>query len=393
MAEPMDDRELERLMKEGLERRAADVDEGAAAELVASARAGSARRPWRTTAVMGLAAASVAGIAFATVALNDDDIRSGGRRPTTEGPATGSPVTEWRTEYWRDVKVDVPADWGWGGAPMPDFVDPESNSSGRILDCGASAYIGPKGGRYVNGEVNSNGDVLFINGDPSVPYVGRPLMMTDACRVVGLGDVQPPSAPYVWLGAPIEEGTVDVGGGFTQETIEVNGSTVTVATKDPGLRREILASAGGGETCMSEYDGAPTIQAVPREGVPEVTGMTVCAYSLSDGRAELTYATHVGAEATRNFKDAVGRTPVADCQPGNASEWVLLTVEGTEGIRQEHLVQLGECSGIELIPGGDLIELTDETVAPWAVDGIPAYVVGPRGGKGNTFEFFRGMLG
>jgi hypothetical protein len=99
------------------------------------------------------------------------------------------------------------------------------------------------------------------------------------------------------------------------------------------------------------------------------------------------------AAATQSFKEAVSRTPVAGCRPKDSREWVLLTVEGTGGIRQEHLVQLGECSGIELLPGGQLIELNDETVAPWAVDGIPAYVVGPRGGKGNTFEFFRGMLG
>jgi len=382
MAEPMDDRELERLMKEGLEQRAASVDESAAGQLVAAARAGSSRSPWRTTAVMGLAAASVAGIAFATVALDDDDIRSGGRStPTTGDPGTGTEVTEWRTEYWRDVKVDVPADWGWGGAPQPDIVDPESGSNGEPIDCGAEAYIGPDGTR-------------FLNGGDSTPYVGRPLMMTDACMgQVGPGSWRPPTAPYVWLGAPVEPGTVEFPNGYVMETVEVNGSTVSVATKDPALRHEILATAGGGETCMSEYDGAPTIEAVPREGVPEVTGMTVCAYREVNGRAELTYVTHVGAAAARSFKDAVGRAPVENCQPRNASEWVLLTVEGTEGIRQEHLVQLGECSGIELIPGADLVELTDETVAPWAVGGIPAYVVGPYGGKGLTGGFFRGMLG
>jgi len=76
-----------------------------------------------------------------------------------------------------------------------------------------------------------------------------------------------------------------------------------------------------------------------------------------------------------------------------AHKWVLLTVEGAGGLRQEHLVQMGECSGIQLLPGDDLIELTEETVAPWAVDGIPAYVTGPYGGKGLTGGFFKGMLG
>src|SRR3546814_15859649 len=63
---------------------------------------------------------------------------------------------------------------------------------------------------------------------------------------------EPPQAPYVWLGADVEPGTIDAGNGFTQETIEVNGSTVTVATQDESIRRRILDSAAGGETCMSD---------------------------------------------------------------------------------------------------------------------------------------------
>jgi len=380
MAEPMDDRELERMMKEGLEQRAATVDESAAGEILTSARSGSARRSWRNTAVIGLTAASVAGIALATLVLDDDEIRSGGR-DTVGNASTEGPATRWRTEYWHDTKVDVPADWGWGGAPMPESTDLETGNVGDAIDCGASAYVGSDGTR-------------LLNGDRSVPYVGRPLMMTDACMgQVGPGNWQPPTAPYVWLGAPVEPGTVEFANGYVMETREVNGSTVSVATKDPALRREILATAGGGETCQSEYDVAPSIEAVPREGILEVTGMTICAYTEVAGGVQLTYVTHVGAEATRNFEDAVGRTPVADCQPNGAHEWVLLTVEGTEGLRQDHLVQLGECSGIQLLPGGDLVELTQETVAPWAVDGIPAYVVGPYDGKGSTGGFFRGMLG
>jgi hypothetical protein len=152
MAEPMDDRELERLMKEGLERRAADVDEGAAAELVASARQGSAQRSWRTTA-------------WATVALNDDDTPTE-RTPPSDRTIVDPIPKDWRLEAWHGVTVQVPADWGWGGAPMPDIVDPESGSNGEPIDCGAMAYIGPEGGRYVNGEDGPNGAVLFLNGDP-----------------------------------------------------------------------------------------------------------------------------------------------------------------------------------------------------------------------------------
>ena len=382
MAEPMDDRELERLMKEGLERRAADVNDGAAGQLVASAHEGSARRPWRTTAVMGLAAASVAGIAFATLVLDDDDIRSGGRRDDVVAPIP----QEWRLEAWHGVTVRVPADWAWGGAPMSDSVDREDGGDDRVLACGTAAYVGADGKR-------------LLNGDDSLPYVGRPVYMTDVCQVVGLREEPPPAAPYVWLGSPIAVGKVNLGGGYTQETIEVAGETVTVATGNAALRAQILSTAKPAPTgelgCPTSFSDAPEIVAVPREGITDPVAMTVCAYQRESDEApvNLVYSTRVGATAAQAFKAAVSRSPIANCNAGDAHEWVLLTVEGTGGIRQDHLVLLGECSGIELIPGGDLIELNDETVAPWAVDGIPAYVVGPRGGKGNTFEFFRGMLG
>jgi hypothetical protein len=382
MAEPMDDRELERLMKEGLERRAADVDEGAAGQLVASAREGSARRSWRTTAVMGLAAASVAGIAFATLVLDDDDIRSGGRTDDVVAPIP----QDWRLEAWHGVSVRVPADWAWGGAPMADSVDREDGGQDRLLDCGAAAYVGADGKR-------------FLNGDDSLPYVGRPAYMTDVCQVVGLREEPPPTAPYVWLGSPIKVGTVDLGGGYTQETIEVAGETVTVATGDTALRAQILSTAKSARTgepdCPTSFSDAPEIVAVPREGITDPVAITVCAYQRESdgGPVNLVYSTRVGETAAHAFKAAVSRSPIANCNPEDAHEWVLLTVEGAGGIRQDHLVLLGECSGIELIPGGDLIELNDETVAPWAVDGIPAYVVGPYGGKGLTGAFFRGMLG
>jgi hypothetical protein len=381
----MDERELEQRMREGLELRAGQVDLGRADSLAAAARedgpgsTGRGRGPW----VMGLAAASVLAVVGGTaLVLNDDD---GGSGDLVADPATTPPaITDWRTEYWHDLKVDVPADWGWGGAPLADFVEVGQPPSDQLIDCGAAAYIRADGER-------------ILDGDTDVPYVGRPIMQTDACLSLGQGDWQPPTAPYVWLGSPVEVGTVDFANGYVMETTEVNGSRVSVATRDATLREQILDSAAGGETCISEYDDAPEIVAVPREGVPEPTGMTVCAYrdDADGGTARLVYATHVDAAATRAFREAVSDDGAAgtQCRTTEAHEWVLLAVEGEGGLRQDHLVTLGQCSGIELLPGGELVALTDANVAPWAVDGMPAYVVGPYGGKGATGQFFKGMLG
>jgi hypothetical protein len=386
MAEPMDERELERLMREGLEQRAVGVDESAASELVAAARSGASRRSWRTTATIGLAAASVAGVALATLVLDDEDIRSGGRDDDVVAPVP----QDWRLEAWHGVTVRVPADWGWGGAPMADSMPREEGGDDRLVDCGASAFVGADGQR-------------LVDGDGSIPYVGRPVYMTDVCSVVGLREEPPPTAPYVWLGSPIDVGEVDLGNGYTQETVEVAGETVTVATDDPELREQILATATPAPTgeldCPTSFPDTPEIVAVPREGVADPVGITVCVLQRDGdaGPVNLVYSTRVGATAARAFKLALRRNPAAAnpyCVREPAFEWVLLKIEGADGVRQDNLVHLGRCAGIELLPGDGPVNLNDETVAPWAVDGIPAYVVGPQGElRGLDSSFFRGMLG
>ncbi len=49
-----------------------------------------------------------------------------------------------------------------------------------------------------------------------------------------------------------------------QQTVEVNGSRLTVATDDKPLRERILASARGGETCMSDVETQAESDAFPR---------------------------------------------------------------------------------------------------------------------------------
>lgn len=143
--------------------------------------------------------------------------------PGEDGVPVGPPVAGdtgsaadglWRTEYWRDLRVDVPDSWGWGGA---------------LPACG----VGPS--------VSSGGQP--VASDSGIPYVGRPISSTDSCPM----EPSPPPAPYLWLGAHREVGVVDLGGGYVEETVEVNGSRLAVASDDEALRERILASATGGE--------------------------------------------------------------------------------------------------------------------------------------------------
>jgi hypothetical protein len=385
----MDEHELEQVMRDGLQRRAEDAD--TTAPVVERARAARRRRRGRRAAVV-LAAASVVAVVAAGAVLAGDDPEAGGSdRVAQPGPLP----TEWRTEYWRDLKVDVPADWGYGGAPM-------DLGASDTLACSATAMVGADGTR-------------LKRDDPTRGYVGRPIALTDVCQkypFIG-PDAAPPDAPYVWLGAAgVGLGTENLGDGWEQETVEVNGSRLTVATDDPALRERILASAGGGETCMSDVDVEAQSDAFPRYEVGnpnDVASMTVCAYQAEEGEdatagrtAHLTYATTVDEDAAREYLRAMALgQPGRDlCPTANYDqfEWVVLELNDDGGgtIRRD-VVHLACVAGVDVhastLQGLALVRLTQDMARPWTVAGIPAVVYGPTGGKGAMIDGFIGPVG
>ena len=145
-------------------------------------------------------------------ACGTDDPRSSGEPSGNRG---ASVPEGWRTEVWHDASVRVPADWGWGAAPVRIGND--------VVTCGD----GPAGGSA---------------------YVGRPIMLSDVCMSHPLDGPQP-TAPSVWLGAALDPGTEDLGGGWVRETVAQGGTTVTVTSDDPALREQVLGSVGGPLDC------------------------------------------------------------------------------------------------------------------------------------------------
>ena len=378
----VDDAELDRLMREGLERRAEAVDVTAPVARNATTAVRRRQRGWLTA---GFAAASVA--AVAVIATLDS---TPPKPPDDEagGPVAVDQSGDWRTEYWADMKVDVPADWGYGGAPMA--------SGGDVVSCFPEQMLEADGQRVPTNQMPGQ-----------VGYVGRPIGMTDVC--VPYPDNRPdlPHVPYVWLGADVEVGTIDLGDGFVQETVEVNGSTLTVASTDAALRERILDSAGGGEMCLSEIETGGSIEHDgPLAAELKPTSMTVCAYRSDDGTdprapATLAYAGRVGRAATDEYFShvAVAGPPKDQCPAANIveSEWVVLEMTTDDGtITDRHVVHF-VCPGIDLsattLHGFETITLTPELARPWAVGGISAVIYGPTGGRGAMFDSFIGPQG
>ena len=113
----MDDDELEQALRAGLERRAAEAD--VTAPVAARARDEVSRRRrtrWGVVRPRPPWSSSSAGSRWRPVAVAT---MAHGRRSSVTRPSDVAPAgsTEWRTEYWGAVAVDVPADWGYGGAP------------------------------------------------------------------------------------------------------------------------------------------------------------------------------------------------------------------------------------------------------------------------------------
>ena len=296
-----------------------------------------------------------------------------GCRPVTpEGSPEGTPASAapngWRTEYWHDVAVDVPADWWYGGSPVAE--------GGAALACAPEPIVSSEGERREG------------RGGPAPGWVGRPLHLTDVCAEVG---ERPPERPYLWFDAPVDPGTDDLGGGWTQETVEVNGSRVTVATRDDALRERILGTATGGETCFSELEGLDD----PRVAQPRLAGRapTVCAYRGSGGDGRLVYAATLSRQRAERFIAAFAEAPGLAvgraCDLGGPDfEWVVVHVG-----RTPYVVRTGFHGCPHVQRGARLVRLTPEVVEPWATGGIPAVVVGPTGGKGAMVDAFIGPLG
>ncbi len=289
----------------------------------------------------------------------------------TAGPpaVAGDPLpTEWRTELWRGASVDVPADWAYGGAPIE--VD------GDTIACAAAAMVSASGGG--------------VRDERTVPYVGRPIFLTDVCQAYPFigPDSDPPSAPSVWLGADVEVGSDNLGGGWVRETVEASGTTVTVTSDDPDLRDRVLGSVRGIETCASSLPAPTRVHDMLIEGYGRPESLEVCVYRRSDaGDLELAYGTVLGAEAARAFARAVGRAEPRkmDCGDEPPFEWVTLQMTGTSypnapvGVGGTQDMVIG-CDVVEVGPA-QTYEVDQGVLDALRVDGLPATLfalIGPR---------------
>ncbi len=296
------DDDLERRVRASLDNHAGEVD----TSVPVAARARSAARRHRGRWVAAGAAVAVAAVAVTAVVVDRADPPSSEPPVATASPSQTAMPDGWRTEYWHDVSVQVPADWTWGAGPF--------RQGGSTLRCG-----GP---------------------DPGTAYVGRPILQSDLCWY--LRHLPSPTAPYVWLDAPIEPGTVDLPNGYEQETVEVDGTTVTVGSDDQALSARILASVARQDLCPASVDPAGLDLGDPNvDGVGGLQSARLCAYAeLNDDGHELVYGREVDRETFARLDRAFEQAPEDLKLCKGAGDLVVVTATFDDHVTQSWVADL-----------------------------------------------------
>jgi hypothetical protein len=399
MPEQYDEDRLARIMRAGLH---ANADQ-AGDRLSRPVTSGHPpRTPWLLAVAAAVAVA--VGVPLTFQALDGGGGGGGGDRrdQVVTDPAVPPAVPDdWRVESYGGIQVRVPPMWGWGGAW---FHAPWEGD--RVMDCGAVPHVVP-------------GDPDDESAPEDSPYVGRPLMMSDVCSIVGLPNAPErpaPQADSVWIGAAVEPGTEDLGNGYVRETVRVReptqfgDGTVSVTSDDPALRRQILATAVAVGVDAHGCRSDATWQEFPagRIGDLEATSLSVCLYETYQGETTLIWSDRRSADDARQYVDQVEATsdtydPMRFCTDQPDGQWLAVGAVAADGETAWTAVTMGGCAQIlwHYQAEGDpesvaASPVNPETVAPWATPAVRAYVVGPvdwqewaDGGE----NFFRGYLG
>jgi len=289
-------------------------------------------------------------------------------------PSVHAPQS-WRYESYAGVQVQVPASWGWGGAPLRSGIFHGKDSLGS---CGAAQAA-------VQSAEDPSSYVSAATG-----FTGRPVVMSDLCVSWG-SDGTMPTGDALWFASPLAVGLRDVGG-VVAETRAVGDQHVTVFSAHSALRRQILGTTEEVDTDANGCPSHPVLEAQPGPDGLRPDSMSVCAYSQDSGAAVLLWSGRLPARSVQRYADAVREpgTDHAHCPAAPSGTWVALGLHGDGGTRWD-LVDL-RCDRIRGTDGAQW-PLTPATVSDWARDGVTAYVPAPLRAAAGIDRYFRRAAG
>jgi hypothetical protein len=290
-------------------------------------------------------------------------------------PSSAAPQG-WRYESYAGVEVQVPADWGWGGAPLRSDIFHGKDSLGSCGSAQAAVQSGDDDSSYVSS---------------TTAFTGRPAVMSDLCMSWG-SDGAMPQGDALWFASPLEVGQRSLGS-TVAETRAVGDQHVTVFSGRASLRRQVLGTARVVDTDANGCPTHPVLRPVSGPAGLRPDSMSVCAYSQDSGTAVLLWSGSMSRRAAQDYVGTLRREPAstsAACPRVPSGTWVALGLNGDGGTRWD-LVDL-TCARIRAT-GDDQWPLTRSTVADWAGGGVAAYVPQPTQASDDLEGYFRAVLG
>ncbi|WP_433015740.1 hypothetical protein [Kribbella sp. CA-294648] len=280
----------ETLLTQSLDRRAAEAprDDDLLDQVHTRLRR---RRSARTAGSLVLACAAVVTGIFGVHSMLDTTSSTPPATQISPGPTT--PAEGWRWESYRTIQLQVPSDWGFGTTDQPPCLVKKK----------VAGYVGRPG---------------FVPGIGCMEAWPEPRVRS----------------PYVWF-ASGRAGVQTSGDGWTQETRELDGVTITVFSSDDALRKRIFDSVA--PIVSVDGNGCPPVVPVDRPGpgaalesVGTIRSIAVCGFIGN----VLNSSSKLGADQSKAIASAILAAPkgVGPDQPkcyDSSPIDLLLKVDGT----------------------------------------------------------------
>ncbi len=256
--------------------------------------------------------------------------------PPSTLPADPAP-DGWRTEQYRDVVFQVPADWGYAYEP-------------GVAWCAGSDGKTPR---------PEHRKPYVALGDPQVvPAIACP-ELPDALITEHVAAISPADKSA--------DGRFELGNGFWEVTRTVGAVKLRAVSKDAELAQQIVdtsAEAGADAPCAPEHSliNDPAARPDPAADVTTfgtVDRIALCQYEIGDGPRGLKAAAALSGDQAQGLIDGIAAAPVnpnSVCKSEPTKGWqdvtAVLRVQTAGEIREIILRQQGCPEGGDTVLGG-----------------------------------------
>ncbi len=315
---------------------------------------GGVRRRWAAPAAAAAVLVVVAGAALARTSSGDDE------------PPDSSALTGTRVVSYRDVLLNVPADWGWGHAPGPDWCADVPGGDRRFPD---SPFA----------QTQSRGFVMTIACPDDEKYV--PAAFGDAPSRLWVPHVELVDADSDFVTQVPDGETTHEGWTLTARTVGAAQVRVLSDASTAGLVRPMLDSARVVDTTPEGCDVRSPAQATDHPRPPAfdlselatVDRIAVCQYSrLPLDRAGLVAARSVDGAAAQSLLEAIKQAPAgggpdtpANCAEDDfGDEVMVLRLAVPDAESHDVYVGYSTCRGNGFDDGTTVRKLTRDSCLP-----------------------------